>query len=289
MKNTLFGLVVGLLVGLTVPMAAADKETRQMMADIRMLQEQTQQLQNLIGTLGKAMSDALEASVKAVNSRIDAKLEEQNTNTTRSFANQKIGIDGITRDVGILREKVDENSVRVGTLTQEVDALRKLVTQLSVASRPAYDPVLGPPDGAPPALEAGAVGMSPVAAFNQAYSAYTAGQYEFAIQGFEVYLKNFPASVQADDAQVKICDSYLNLPNYAKAVEACNVVIKNYPTGDKLPEAYYRKALALKSLKNTQESRNAFELLVKTYPNSPEAELARTQLMSLPAPATRKP
>ena len=28
--------------------AAADKETRQMMADIRMLQEQSQQLQNLI-------------------------------------------------------------------------------------------------------------------------------------------------------------------------------------------------------------------------------------------------
>jgi tol-pal system protein YbgF len=131
--------------------------------------------------------------------------------------------------------------------------------------------------------------VSPGAAFNQAYSAYTAGQYEFAIQGFEVYLKSFPDSIQAATAQVKICDSYLNLPNYAKAVDACNVVIKNYPASDKLPEAYYRKALALKSLKRTDEARVAFEYVVKTYPNTPETELARTQLMSLSPAAIRKP
>jgi TolA-binding protein len=289
MKNTCFGLVIGLLLGLTVPISAADKETRQMMADIRMLQEQTQQLQNLIGALGRAMSEALDASVKTVNARIDAKLEEQNANNTRAFANQKMAIDGITRDVGILREKVDENSVRVGSLTQEVDALRKLVTQLTAAPRAPYDPVLGPPDGASPPLDTAAVGMSPTAAINQAYSEYYAGRFDFAIQGFEAYLKNFPDSVRAAEAQVKICDSYVNLANYAKAVDACNAVIKNYPTGDKLPEAYYRKAMALKSLKRIDEARVAFEYVVKTYDGSQEAALARSQLMSLPAASTRKP
>ena len=37
-----------LTLAFAVPASAADKETRQMMADIRILQEQSQQLQNLL-------------------------------------------------------------------------------------------------------------------------------------------------------------------------------------------------------------------------------------------------
>ena len=43
-------------ISLAAPAWAADKETLQMMADIRMLQEQTQQLQNLIGAVGEALN-----------------------------------------------------------------------------------------------------------------------------------------------------------------------------------------------------------------------------------------
>ena len=77
------GVILGaaLTVGLARPAAAADKETRQMMADIRILQEQSQQLQNLL----TAMTDAL----KAVNARID----EQTGANRKSFADQKLVID----------------------------------------------------------------------------------------------------------------------------------------------------------------------------------------------------
>jgi TolA-binding protein len=278
---------VGLLTGLSAPvLSAADKETRQMMADIRMLQEQTQQLQNLIAAIGKAMSEALDASVKSVNARLDTKLDEQNGNTVKAFANQKISIDAITRDVGVLREKVDESNVRVGSLTQEVDALRKLVTQINVSARPPYDPVLGPPDGAPPDLAAAPsaatdVGQSPKAAFDQAYSDYTASQYDLAIQGFEAFIKTFANSPDAAAAQLHICSSYLNQANNARAIQTCDLVIKNYPSSSRVADAYYNKALALKNLKRTAEARTAFEYVVKTYKDSDAAFLAQTQLMSL--------
>ena len=45
------------------PAAAANKEHQQLMADLRMLQEQTQLLQNALGTLTEAL--------KAVNTRLD--------------------------------------------------------------------------------------------------------------------------------------------------------------------------------------------------------------------------
>jgi tol-pal system protein YbgF len=258
---------------------AADKETRQMMADIRMLQEQAQQLQVLIGTLSKAMTEAVEASTRAVNARVDSRLDEQSTATTRAFAGQKSSIDTMTRDVGILREKLDESNVRVGSLTQEVAALRQLVAQMSTA-RASVDPMFGPPDGAPTAAAITPVGASPKAAWDQAFSDYSAGQYDLAVQGFESYVKTFPGSEMADDAQVYICSSYLNMGDNAKVIEACDLAIRNYPNGDKVPDAYYRKGQAFKNLGRTDDARTAFEFIVKTYPNSEAAYLATTQLAS---------
>src|SRR6059036_1433262 len=56
-------LIALLLVGAAAPARAANKEHQQLMADIRMLQEQAQQRQNILG--------ALNESIKAVNGRLD--------------------------------------------------------------------------------------------------------------------------------------------------------------------------------------------------------------------------
>src|SRR5262245_35339062 len=107
--------------------AAADKETRQMMADIRILQEQSQQLQNQI----QALIATLNESIKAVNARI----EDQTNANRKSLADQKLVIDTMANDLRMLREKVDDNNVRVGSLGQEIEALRQSVSA-SNAPRP---------------------------------------------------------------------------------------------------------------------------------------------------------
>src|SRR5215468_7070922 len=142
---------------LPAPAAAADKETRQMMADIRILQEQSQQLQNQISALIATLND----SIKAVNAR----MEEQTNANRKSMADQKVVIDTISNDLRVLREKVDDNSVRVGSLGQEIDALRQSVsaagTRPAGLESPAGDPsAAGAPTdpGAPPAAGAAAVG-----------------------------------------------------------------------------------------------------------------------------------
>src|SRR3954470_18786445 len=146
MKMRMTGVILGaaLTVGLAVPATAADKETRQMMADIRILQEQSQQLQNLIAT----MTDAL----KAVNARID----EQTGTSRKLFADQKLVIDTLANDVRVVREKVDDNNVRVGSLGQELDALRQSVTAIGTM-RPAM------PDAGDPAAVANGDPNAPVA------------------------------------------------------------------------------------------------------------------------------
>src|SRR5215475_1903396 len=104
MKHILCGATVALTIGLFAapPAAAANKEHQQLMADIRMLQEQAQQLQNLLATLNE--------SLKAVNARLDQQAE---TNR-KSFADTKLVVDNLSNDVRVVREKLDDTNVRVG-------------------------------------------------------------------------------------------------------------------------------------------------------------------------------
>ena len=46
--------------------------------------------------------------------------------------------------------------------------------------------------------------VSPQRTYDSAFSDYTAGQYELAIDGFRTFLKYFPRHMSADDAQLNI-------------------------------------------------------------------------------------
>src|ERR1700682_5961622 len=260
------------------PSVAADKETRQLMADVRMLQEQTQELQNqlqsLLGSLGEAL--------KAVNTRLDQQAET----TRKSFADQKVGLDAASGDLRVIRERMDDNNVRVGSLTQEVDALRQTVLQLRVpqsAPPEAQDAPGGSVVAGAAATPAPGVagGLSAQKALDQPMADYYSGQYDMAVIGLAAFIKDFPKSEQAAEAQVGIGDSYLLAGRNDKAIEAYDLAIRNYPKRNAIPEAYYKKGLALRDLKQLDAARTAFEYVTTTYPGRNEAVLARQMLQAL--------
>ena len=147
----------------SVPATAANREHQQMMADIRMLQEQTQQLQVAITTLAD--------SVKAINGRLD----EQAGVARKQFADQKLLVDGIAADLRVVREKIDDNNVRVGSLAQDLDAVRQIVAQIPIVPAAPSD-AAAPAAAVPVPSAAAALGQSPERAFNSAWSDYASAQ-----------------------------------------------------------------------------------------------------------------
>src|SRR4029077_10838480 len=142
-----------------------------------------------------------------------------------------------------------------------------------------------PPAGAAPggAQSAGAppspgIGVSPQKLFDSAMGDYYSGQYDLAVLGFTDYIKSFPKSDLADDAQVNICSAYVQDGKNDKAVEACDLAIRTYPNGDKIPDAYYKKGLALQNLRDVNGAREAWEHVVKTDPNTDAGRLAQQRL-----------
>jgi TolA-binding protein len=279
MKQRVLCVLLGtILLAAASPARAANKEHQQLMADLRMLQEQSQLLQNLIGSVTEA--------IKAVNTRLD----QQGETTRKAFADQKLVIDNLTNDVRIIREKLDDNNVRIGSLTQEVDSLRNSIQQMGrpSVSNDAGDPQpagttagTAPTSGGQPAP---AMSVSPQKLFDSAMGDYYSGQYDLAILGFSDYIKSFPKSDLADDAQVNICSAYVQDGKNDKAVEACDLAIRTYPTGDKIPDAYYKKGLALQNLRDVNGARDAWEHVVKANPDTDAGRLAKQRLEQIKRP-----
>lgn len=252
--------LVALLVAAAVstPAGAANREHQQMMADIRMLQEQSQQLQVRLETLA--------GSLEALASRI----EEQSGATLKGFADQKLIASALSTDLRVIREKVDDNNVRISSVGQEVEALRFALPSLAApALAPSAEPEAGVPPGQPaaPSVPPGALAMSPKQMFDAALSDYMAGSWSLAIQGFESYIRTYPTSYNAGEAQYYIGKTHFNDGKFDQAVAAFNKVISDYP-GDPvtLASAYYNRGLAQERLGDTAAARESYEYVVKNFP-----------------------
>jgi tol-pal system protein YbgF len=277
MRSAVIGFAI-VLATVFVPRTAlgANKEQQQIMAELRMLQEQQAQLQQML--LG--LADTL----KAVTTRLD----EQATASRKAFADQKLLIDNIAETARILRERADDTNVRLSNMTQELQSLRQTVAAIPQPST-GFPPTSGDPastgdPGAQPPVSDSVLppNISPAEWFQRVMGDYAAAQYDLAIAGFEALIRNFPTSPQADDAQLLIGNSLFNQGEFKGALEAYQKVITDYPDGDQVPTAHFKVGLTYENLKDVEAARQAYELVVEKYPTSLQAHtLARNRLDAL--------
>lgn len=245
------------------------------MADIRMLEAQLLQTQRML----TALHDAILAQ--------DATLASHRDEMRRAFADQQLATGSIATGVRVLREKLDENNVRVASLSQEVEALRLAIPPMQPAMTSLVDPDTGVPLDPPPVVLAPApiqAGVSPQRMYDTAWADYTNGQWALAIQGFEAYIDTFPRSELTDDAAFYIGQTHFAEGRFPEAVEAFEAVLLDYPAGDVVPDASYKLGLALDRLGETERARAAFEVVVSDHAESQMAALAQQALDRLDQP-----
>lgn len=271
-------VVVGTVLLAPRPASAASKEQQLLMAELRIMQQNQQQLaQSLL---------ALAESLKTVTGRLD----EQSTTSRKALADQRLLIEGMTDTVRTLREKSDDTNVRLSSITQELESIRQTISSLpqpAAVAPAAVDPAADPaaaaaPGGAVPPSPSPVVtpppNVSPQRTYDSAYSDYTAGQWDLAIEGFRTFLKYFPRHPDADDAQVNIGNALYSAGKFKEAVTEYQRVISDYPKTDSVPAAYYKLGLTYNQLKQPDEARKAFEAVMQGYQGTPEATLAKQAL-----------
>lgn len=117
--------------------------------------------------------------------------------------------------------------------------------------------------------------------YDKTLTTYKEGKYEEAATGFKSFIKKYPKSDLADNAQFWIGESYMALKQYEQAILAYQGVIKGYPKGNKVPNAMLRQALAFYEIKDKKSSRILLKGIIKKYPGSNEAKIAKAKLKTI--------
>jgi tol-pal system protein YbgF len=117
--------------------------------------------------------------------------------------------------------------------------------------------------------------------YNVAKQSFDKGDYQTARESFETFLKKYPKSANADNAQFWIGETYYREKWYDYAILEYQKVIDNYPKGNKVPASLLKQGLSFYNLGDKANSRLILQELVSKYPKSNEATVAKQKLKDI--------
>jgi tol-pal system protein YbgF len=117
--------------------------------------------------------------------------------------------------------------------------------------------------------------------YRSAKQAFDQGDSEAARKGFQEFIKRYPKSNNADNAQFWIGEIYYREKWYEKAILEYQNVIEKYPQGNKVPAALLKQGLSFSNIGDKANARLILEELNRKYPKSNEAKVAVETLKTL--------
>jgi tol-pal system protein YbgF len=121
-------------------------------------------------------------------------------------------------------------------------------------------------------------GPDPAQLYDQAALDLTQGRYPMALENFRDFVRRYPTTELADNAQYGVGECFFAQSQFDSAGVEYARVEKGWPQGDKVPAAIYKLALSQEKLGKANEAKNGLQDLVKRFPLSGEAQLARERL-----------
>ncbi len=190
-----------------------------------------------------------------------AGLEKEVSSLTRSQQD-------LTREVEGLRAELRDAQGRLESHQMVIDDLQRVLSAAAPAGRAPLSPSF-PSAAQPPAAEGKS---SPTEVYQKAFADYASGRYPQAVQGFESFIRLFPDSGFAGNAQYWLGESYFSQQEYGRAIAAFQKVVERHPQGGKAPDALYKMALAHQKINQADRAREALRMLKERYPESSAAQ-----------------
>lgn len=255
---------------------------------VNSLQETTESKldSKLVSTREQQAKTAIEIDkIREEMRNVSGRLDENNHLVRRAIERDTTTQDDMNSTITDLKDRISELELKVNRINAylgiEID-LQQQGQDLGKTPAVAQVPVPQAKVAKKPVPEVKKPEESPEERlYNLTLGLYRQEKYEEAIAGFKNFIKKFPKSKLADNAQFWIGESYMALKQYEQAILAFQSVIKKYPKGNKVPNAILRQALAFYEIKDKTSARLLLKKLIKKYPKSSEAKIAKAKLRTI--------
>ena len=202
----------------------------------------------------------VDALARDINSRIDTKADKT---STLAMLNQH---DQTMQEIARLRGQIEVLGNDLATAQKrqkdfyaDLDArLRKLEPrQVTIDGQEA------------------AVGVSEQSSYEAALAQFKSGDYKGAATALDAFVKRYPESAYAANAQYWLGNAYYAQRDCKNAISAQQAVVKNYPDSPKAADAMLNIASCYTELKDKANTTKTLNALIARYPDSSAAQTAK--------------
>jgi tol-pal system protein YbgF len=273
------GVTAACLVALLATPAFSISKTEQMLIQIQTV---VNQLQNDMRDLRSALDERMgmvrqliEQSTVTV-SKLNTAIDAVQRNIQGTVAAQGAKVDQAATNIQALNDSIEDVRARLGKLSEQMTAMRMAIETLQTQQVQIQQ-------AAAQAQAAAATTAQPPPAkelYDNALRDLSSGNTELAMKEFLDYLRYYPDTDLAGNAQFYVGESLYRQKKYREAIDAYDTVLDRYPRGNKAAAARLKKGLSLFELKDRAGGERELRRLVRDFPNSDEAKIAKDYLKS---------
>jgi tol-pal system protein YbgF len=257
-----------LLLAVAAPGFAANRDMIQLQTQVQQLQDQMTHMQQSFDERMGVMKNLVEQQSDLVN-KVNTSLVTMQQLLTKQHDEQGARNDQLSGQVQALNDSLDELKARLAKVSTQLD-------QLAAAGQNINQPAATAPAQAGPPADV---------LYKNGLSDYNANKLDLASQEFADYLKFYPTTDLAGNAQFYLAEIEYHQGNFAAAAKDYDKVLEQYPGGNKTPAAQLKKGLSLIKLGQKDAGVRELNSLIQRYPHSPEATNAKEELHKLGASA----
>jgi tol-pal system protein YbgF len=272
------GLALALAAAMLLPspLAAQKKEIIQLQRDMELLTQAHRELQRSVDEKHAVLKTLLEQALDSV-SRLSTTMGTLQKTVQDVQANTGARMDSVSTQVQALADNLEEVKVRMGRMSQQLAEQQNVLQSLDAKLA----------GGAPmPGAEGNPAGSPPPSAdvlYSTALRDLNSAKFDLARQEFLDYLKYFPATDLASNAQFYLGEILYRQKQYRDAIGEYDKVLDNYSKSNKHAAARLKKGLALLELGQRASATRELREVVRRHPGSDEARLAQAKLRELGA------
>jgi tol-pal system protein YbgF len=287
MLAVMLGAAVGTVLA-PAPAGAVSKEIVQLQQQVAILLQGQQNLQTATSQNYATLRTLLEQSLDSVN-RMTAQMGGLQKTVQDMQASTGSRMDSLSTHVQALSDSLDDVKARMGKLSDQMASTQGVVQSLDAKITGTLPPgtpgtpTSGSPAGdAGPAVAGGPAAMpSPDLLYTNALRDFSAGNYDLSQQEFSQYLKYYPTTQLASNAQFYLGEIDYAQGNYKAAIAQYDLVLTKYERSFKRAAAQLKKAYALLELHQRTAAIRELRTLIRQNPGTEEDRKARAKLHDL--------
>ena len=271
-----FGLLMAL--GLDVmPAWGVNKEIIELQTQVQQLQQQMTLMQRSFDERMGVMKNLVEQDTDAVNKVATAITSLQGI-IQKQQGDASTRLDQLSGQVQALNDTLDELKARLAKVSKQLEDMQG--TQQSLAAQQSQQQAQ---------QQAQAQAPPPDVLYNNGLRDYNGAKNDLAIQEFSDYIKFYPNTDLAGNAYFYLAEIQYKQGNFQQAVQNYDLVLQNFPSGSKAASAQLKKGFALIELGKQDDGVRELRHLIQRYPHSNEALQARERLRKLGVASSTRP